>query len=415
MYICVRIVTGSKLAAFFTALLFNLSYIGKYDMYSSGGYHYFLQRGVILLPQLFAFTLFILYFRKFSFKFYFLSLGIYFLGILMGFFGAFFLPLFIFYPFVYFIPSLRKIKLRNIKKNFFKIFWTPFLFLAVTILVIKHSKFYSYPGEEPFLSFLSHFSNNFSGLIHQIAVVTLPIGGYKWLLDNLHWAMELEINLLLGIFLIIIYLWALLFIWKSHPNWSVFAATSFASLIAMLLFNLYKNSATVLASLESSRYFYFPFSMLAVFWGIFLASLFSSPKIVNKFLVVVFCLVWILHNNSAIQKAIKIDEWRHSANKTTIEYLQLWSKDLKENPSYVFLPANLGAYGAAFAFRYFSHRDGHFKLESLDPPDFGALVKRGVDPNRLYILHFDPGSQVVVDKTKEARKMLYQLQKGYGR
>lgn len=405
VYICIRIITDTRLVAFFTTLLFSLSYIGNYDMYLTGGYQYFLQRGVILLPQLFVFTFLILFFNRSSFRYYFLSLGSYFLGLLLGFYSIFFLPVLFFYPLSYIIFSLK-----NIRSIFLRVFWTPIPYLVGTILIIRHSKFYSYPGEEPFFSSLSHLYTNFLGLTHQLAVLTLPIGGYKWLLDNLHLAMELEI-ILVGIFIVVAYLGAFLFILKSHPKWSILAATSIASSIVMFLFNLYKNSATVLISFESSRYFYFPFTMVALFWGIFLASIFSSRGLFNKFLVVVFCLLWIFHNNFAIQKAVKTDEWRHNANKVTIEFLQSKSRDLKTDPSYVFLPSNIGPYGAGFAFRYFSHKDGYFKLESLEPPDFEALAKAGVNPQRLYVLHFDPKSQIVVDKTEESRVLLRQLEK----
>lgn len=405
MYIFIRVITGNRLAAFSTAFLFSISYVGNYDMYSIGGYQYFVQRAVVLLPQLIALTFLILYFlRNFQIKYYVISLALFLLAIAMGFFGTWFLPPFIFYPCFYLLFNLKKIK-----QIWFKAIWVPFPFLIGNILLIKHGL--SPYTEESFLSFVFHNSKVVPGLIQQLVVISLPPGTYDLSIKFLHLTEKTQVTPILGILTLILYISASIFIWKFKPSWRILVATSIASIVLMLLFNLYLNSANVLFTLGSSRYFYFPFVFVAVFWGLFLTAFSFSLKEKRNYVLLIFCVVWLVVNNRAIQKNLKADEWMNTANKDTIDYLRLWSEDLKRDPSYVYLPANLGSYGAGFAFRYFSHPDGKFRLQGFEDLDLPALAREKVDPEKLYVLYRDQAQEIVIDKTEESRALLRQLEK----
>lgn len=409
MYIFVRVITGSKLAAFLAALLFSLSYIGKYDMYSIGGYQYFLQRAVVLLPHLLALMFLILYFlRNFSIKYYIFSLSLYLLGIMMGFFGTWFLPPFLSFPLFYLIFQLQ-----NFKRIFLKTFWTPFPFLIGNILIIRNSSYFT-SNEETFLYFFLHRPGLISGVIQQLDVMTFPLVKYedlvKYLSPESLFGKDFSL-FIIRLSILVIYALAFLVIWKLFPLGKVLAATAIASMISMLLFNMYLNAATVLFTLGSSRYFYFPFAMIALFWGLFFAGIFSKKNFLPIYLFPIFCIMWIIYNNNAIQKNLKLDEWYHTSNRETIRILRSWSSKLKANPSYVMLPSNLGAYGGEFAFRYYSHPDGRFELQGFESLDFNDLASKNFDPERLYVLRFDNSQQTVIDETEKSRAILRKLEK----
>ncbi len=405
LYVLIRVVTENRLTAFVVTLLFSLSYVGNYDMYSSGGYQYFVQRAVILLPQLLSLMFLIIFFlHNFQMRYYRLSLALYLLAIGMGFFGTWFLPPFLFYPCFYILLNLRRFK-----QIFLKIIWVPLPYLAGNILLIKDSL--SPYTEEPFLTFLLHNPKVIPGLVQQLIVISLPPGIYDWSVKSLHLAERTQVVPFLGILTLIFYLCAAMFIWKLKPSWRVLMVTSIASIVLMLLFNLYLNSANVLFSFNSSRYFYFPSVFIAIFWGLFLTTLLLFLEKNRTYFLIAFCAIWLAINNIAIQKNLKDDEWRNRANTDTINYLHLWSRDLKAYPSYVYLPANLGTYGASFVFRYFSHPDGKFRLQGFDELDLPALAKEKVDPNRLYVLNLSIKDEQVFDKTEESRRALRGLER----
>ncbi len=404
LYVFIRVTTGNKLAAFLTAFLFSVSYVGNYDMYSSGGYQYFAQRASILLPLLASLMFFLLYFlRNFQFKYYLISITVYLFGVAMGFFGTWFLPPFIFYPYFYLLFNLGELK-----KKMHKVIWVPLPFLVGNYLLISDSL--GHYNQESFLSYLIHNPNLLPNLIQQLVVISLPPGIYELPIKFLHLAKKTEEVPLLGLLTFIVYGLALIYIWKLKRASIVLAATAILSIVLMSLFNLYLNSANVLFTFGSSRYFYYPSVFVAVFWGLFLTSL-QSPKKGSNLFLVTFCVMWFAINNIAIQRNLADDEWRNRANTDTINYLRLWSKDLKQNPSYVFLPANLGGYGATFAFRYFSHPDGIFRLQGFNDLDLPALAKAKIDPNTLYVLTLSIKDEQVFDKTDESRRALSDLEK----
>lgn len=414
-YWVVRVATGSRLTAFFAALLFALSYIGKYDMFSSGAYQYFVQRGVLLLFLLPALLFFLLYFqRNFRLGYYILGLGIYLLGIVMGFFGTWLLPIFIFYPLLFLLFNLTKGK-----EVLLKTIWTPVPFVIGNLKIISQNT-YNPGGDEIVVWLFERTQLLFEGMMQQLAVMTLPAGVYKPLLESISkFTAMLVYNiseesfafLTISVLVIGIYFISMLILWKLDRKRLPLAAASLLSLLAMLFFNLILNSNTIFASFESSRYFYFPSVVFAIYWGLFFSVLFLHKKRVVKLSVIAFLVFWIIHNNLVIGQEIKRDAWRHRANREALDTIKAWSPELKETPHYVWLPTTLGPYGGEFVKRFYSHPDGRFFEERVAPLKISALAQEHVDPEKLYVLHFDAARRVVVDRTEESRAELRRLQK----
>lgn len=399
-YIGIRTITKSKLVGALSTIFLSLSYVANYDMYSAGGYQYFVQRGILLLFLLPAFCFFVLYFNgKFLLKYYVLSFTLFVTGIILGFFGTWFLPLFIFYPILYFLFNFR---IR--KKIFAKTIWTPFPFLVGNILIIKQSGFI--PSDESILDFIvNKFLYAISGILQQLAFVTFPISEIIRRLDHVssHFQGVLALTF-------IWYVSAFFIILRIDRKLAPLAATALVSSLTMFLFNIYLNAANVLNSFWSSRYFYFPFTMLALFWGIFFSSLFVR-KGRAVFLPIVL-VVWIAYNAYILNSAMEKDEFIQRANRETLRFLKANEKSLINNPSFVYLPMNLGAYGVTFSNRFYNHPDGRFVLQGFQELELEKLADEKFDPQNLYVLKYDTRAQKVIDKTEESRQILRQLSSG---
>lgn len=395
-YLMVRIITRKAFIAILATFIFILNYAGKYDMFSIGGYQYFVQRGAILLPQLFSFLFLSLYFhRGFKRIYYYLSLLLYDFSIILGFFGTWFLPPFLLFPFFYLIFNFK-----TLKKFFWKIIWTPLPFLISNLLIIRHSGFI------PEDSIFSYVFNNFlyvvKGILQQLAVVTPP---FSELLKRFH-KESLQFEAILGL-TFVLYCIAFMVIYKISKNLRVLAATALVSLIVIFLFNVYLNAANVLNTFGSSRYFYFPFTMVAIFWGLFFYSLASKRRSGLNFLLI-FCFIWLLYNVYRIDENLKVDAWIHRANKETIDYVARISGKFKEN-SFVYLPANLGGWGQEFVSRFYGRAGTKFSMEVLEPLDLENLIEQKFDPVNVYVLHYDPVKQEVFDITEESREKMRKL------
>lgn len=394
-YLIIKSVTKSKLTGFLSGLLLTASYTANFDMYSSGGYQYFVQRGILLVFLLPAFYFLVLYFTsKFLIKYYLFSLLFYILGLFSGFFSTWFLPVFIFYPLFYLVLNFKSVK------NFpIKIIWTPLPFIISNFLIIRQSSFI--PSEESLLGFIfNNFTSSIIGILQQLTIMTFPLGELLKTIDK----NSPQFLAILGL-VAMLYLSILIISLKIKNNNKVLQLTAAFSLILMLLFNIYLNSANVLVSFGSSRYFYYPFVMLAIFWGIFFSAIFAGKKL----MLGLFCLVWIVINMMAIKENLAGDEFLHRANRQTLEFLDNHASNLRQYPSVIHLPG-IGPYGAAFVSRYYNHPDGKLILQGLENLDLEKLAEDKVNPDRLFVLYFDSVSQLVVDKTEESRKILKDLE-----
>ncbi len=367
-YLFVRAATNNKNIALLAAFLYSISFVGKYDMFSNGGYQYFLQRGA-LMPILLTSLIFLdQYIKKERIIFYLVSISIYISAIFLGFFSSWFLPIMFFYPLSY---------LKSIKK-----LWIPVSYVVINFLIVGSSGFVP---ETSLLKFILNDPNFIPGVLSQLVSVTAV---FKSSASTL-----------------LIYAIALILIRREKRFFGLMLAFLFA-LMGMLTINMYLNASAVKGIINSSRYFYYPYVCVAGFWGIFLGHLFYSKRLLTKLLVIGFVIFIFITNYQALQKAIQTHSWNHEANRSALAIIASWSKELKKTPSYVYVPTSLGPYGATFAYNFYSHPEGEFFEERIHPLDIEELTKKGVAPQRLYVLHFDPQKQIVVDKTKESRALL---------
>lgn len=403
----IKLITGKRLSAFLISLLFSLSLVGKFDMFASGGYQYFVQRGIVLLPMLLSLIFLIQYTLKFQFKFYLFSILSFSLALIMGFFGTWFSVALMLYLLLYLFFFIK-----NWREILWKTIWLPFTYLFINLWLIKESSYFF--NDQSLIQYILLNKELIpSGVIQQLSVLTLPVGLTEWILKSPLLYSPTQLNLdknlvitALSILLVFLYIGAYLIISRFKPQFRVTSATALISIVVMLVLNLYKNQSQVLASLESSRYFYYPFVFIVIFWGLFFVTIFSFNKLKLRILICLIYLLWVVHNYVAIENTFKDHKWRHQANSDAISKVRSWAPQLKKDPSYVYLPSQLASYGAYFTYKYYSHPDGKFFVENLVPINYNQLIKDEISPERVYFLHFDPISKKVIDQTYQTRATL---------
>ncbi len=397
LYFIVKQMTGSKLAGFLTAFLFGSSFIANFETYSGGGYLYFAGRATLAVPALIAVYFLYLYLtKKFKLYFYFISLTLYAFTLMMSFFGTYFVPILITYPIVYLLFGLREIR-----QIFWKLILLPIPYIIITLYIIRGSL--AFTNESIFDFVFEKFSYTLTGILQQLTVLTFPMG--ELFLINDKFSIEYFGILVITV---LIYCYAFFANSKINTQWKVLQMTALLSAIGMLFFNVYLQAAETLNTFGSTRYFYFPSIMVAIFFGIFLTGILTKGrKLLNLHLIIII-LVWFSYNNVHIQRRLKTEEWVHNANKQTLEILRSWAPETKKNPSYLYLPATLGGYGGQFVIQFFSHPQGKVDVEGLESLDLDKVSKLGFSPNNLFVMHFDPLSRNVYDITEQTRAMFAQ-------
>jgi hypothetical protein len=260
-----------------------------------------------------------------------------------------------------------------------------------------------------FFSFLSQIPSQISGITQQLSVMTLPFLYDKNLLNffdiNIE-VLSIRRKYLFANQIVIVLVYFLAFEIMRRKNIKNFrlAISAFLAFATMLILNVYI-TPEALRSFFSSRYFFFPSTMMALFWGIFLATLleYKSKKI--KSCSVFILIFWLIYNFYYIKHNLKLDAWRHEANRKIIEAVKNDSETLKKEPYHVAVLGmrTLSAYGVHYIKRFYGHPDSIFYF---DPPKIEDLAKQEVDPNKIFVYKYNYEAKKVINETEVYRTLL---------
>lgn len=407
MYILVRVMTGSKLAAFCAAVIFGLSYAANANMLASGGYQYFSQRVVLVAPLFIAFLLLYKYLHSRFLGYYILSLILYLLILIFGSYATDFLPAIILYPLVFVIF--------NIKTDwsfFIQTIWIPLPFMIGNYFIVRNAGtlIHNTPAQTHFLinffQKILDFSDTIPKFLQQMAVLTLP-----FLLDSRLFQLNIGQQLILAeILSVIIYAAAFIFLWKTKPSWRIITIFFLGGFIAILYLNLFLNPEQSLNTLESSRYFYYPFLMGAMFWGLFFASTFLYKRGILRVVFISILFLWLSYNIFSIERVFKEEGWRNTANKDMLAKIKEWSPVLKERPYFIYFPGSfntLGPGGLWFARTFYAHPKTQL---DFNEPDLPTLAKQNILSEDIFVFRFDHQTHKVSDETEKWRTKLEKLE-----
>ena len=251
-----------------------------------------------------------------------------------------------------------------------------------------------------------------TGIVHQLFIMTVPINWQKFFSESsLRCGLVFDEVVIFGGMLVFLYGGGILLVKKYNPKWLVLSNTVLFSALSMLFFNLYLNSAATLSTVGSSRYFYYPYAMVAFFWGLVIATILLKISSFKLKAAIIFILASLLINNILlIKNEVNKDYRKHKNNYDTVVYLRNWSSQIKSAPSYLMLPSNFGAYGGEFAKKFFISPDTYLTVEGLHQLDFQELAKNKINPERIFVLHYDHPTESVIDETIKWREYLRLIQ-----
>lgn len=402
LYFSVKSITKNIYTAFFTTLLFSLSHVANYNIFSSGGYQYFVQRGTPLPLLIISFAYMCKYFNDgLQLKYLVCSLVLYVLAIFLGFFAAWLMPLFIVYPIVFILFHNKK----NIVSKF-KISLIPIIFVTVTMRIIRDSSF-SNQENSPLHFLINKPVFVFENIAHQFNILVLPVGSYKQTIVLFENFLSSQVNpeIALSSVFLFIYITLIVLLIIKLPEYRELVTALFISLFGTLAINTYLNASTVMSSFDSSRYFYYPYFYLSLIWGIVLSYLFKK-SILLKTLSVVLIFMYLLNNYFLIYQNRVKDEHIHKANKSILNFFDQNKSLIQNNSLYIYLPSTLGPYGVEFVNKFYGSKHSEFVLENFEELDYQKLFEKELKPENLYVFHYDQQKQKVYDQTLKSRGML---------
>jgi len=427
-YLFVKEATKNRWLAFLAAIYAGINYQAAFQFYARGHFQWFLQRVPELLPIFASFYYLTKYTNSRKTKYYYLSLTLFFLALLMSHYATLFLPFFLAF---FMVSAFTQIK---DKEKRLKLLLMSVPFVTVNYLLIANTSLSAevIRPNQTFLQFLSQPKDIISKISHQLVVVTMPWGSFRslvntitsyrsligkygpdFLLDlaNLFPKRTEDYQALISKTIIPTYLFYIGSIWllfKKKSKAFTLASASFLALLGVLFLNVYLGRFNVFAEIFQGRYYYLP----AFYVGIILASFFNT-LFKNKKVLLLIALTWALYNTKLIWRQIHDSQYSFTGGKLMLQHLDERKEYLPEK-SIVILPQPLMPLGENFLEKYYTGPETKFlyldeKWQSKIPENF--------DPKNLFVFayneEYEKGGNAsltkitVIDKSEEFRQILF--------
>ena len=405
-YLLVWKITNNKIIGLLASVFWGVNYLGFFTNLAIGQVQFFISRIPNLIPMFAAFYFYVLFIEKNIKKYYFLSLFLYFLSILMSRFGVPLLSLFLFYTIVNIIFEQEKLK----KTLEGVVFLIPFF--LVSVILLKGNQIMAIANNRNFLDFLIHYPNFFELLkkiLFQLTVVTFPffilqqLGIVKFLISfwtDVFSKTQAIIFSLIPLVLII-YLIAAIYMFKKGAKLRKLAFSFLLSSIFCFLVNVYHERMNILRTWDADRYFYLPLVGISFFWAIFLFLFLYQKGIFKRLILLGIVVFWLVFNIKMNFAAFKEVQPKFNASLATIAYVKSLSSDLPDN-SLVVLPIEMIFHGQEFNERFYGKKKIEF-MTTGDPAweDNRATILAKFEPEKVFILKYDYNKNKVVDLTDE--------------
>lgn len=399
-YLLVYEITMKKSIAFLSALFFSVSYNGMFEMIAIGNYQFFIQRMIYFL-LLFPSALFFVRFLKTRKEKYFLfSVLLYIISLYLSQFSTFFLPFLLSYLFVFLFFTSGTIR----EKSFLGL--RALFFVAPTL--IFHYAESQYGG-----SFLLRGQNFFTFIINesatiidqiqlQLTVLSVPSQALIFFSKVQESSLRSTIPSLYFP-LLLFYIGIALYVISKEKKLRVPVISSFFFIPIVFILNIFTRGSDFIENiLPGSRYLFVPSIGFSIILSIFLFVFFSHKSIIPKSVAIVVIVYLVYSNIQAIYSEIDKDFYKHIAAKKSIEYIKNISPKLSSD-SFVVVPSVLSYYGAYFCQEFYG------KEKTIFMPffaDWHKELKRPFDPKKDYIIDYDFGKGMVVDRAEEHREII---------
>lgn len=404
-YFLVHKLTNSRQIAFISSIIFNTNSWIFFEFYGEGWYNKWLERPIWFLFIFPSFYFYIEYINKRKIKVLLLSLVLYMLGLYLGQYNVFFLPMFFFYTIGLYIPKInfKKIKVRekDLKDILIPI---PFLIYSITLLLLDRylprlrygpttDAIYATSTASNFIS--TPISDIVDLVLKQLVLLTIPSQFIPLgIIDFKIGIKELYLPVL------VLYLIASYFILIKKKYVPIIIASLFFITISLVL-NIVIRQDIIRSMPDGYRYLYLASVGYSIFLGIFLYSLFNKGFL--KLIIMLFLIWWVLTNRSLINARID-DKYRDfQAVRTSLAYIKSLSPQL-HNDSIVVAPIQLSAWETDFAKTFYGKDTMYFYNRYY--PDIEKKAIRPFDPKKDFILRYDKKLDKVVDETKNYKEVI---------
>lgn len=384
-YFLVYALTEKKIVAFLAAVFFTVNYVTSYEMLALGNYQFFIQRVVGFIPVFVSFLLLVRFFKKGNILFYRLSVGLFWLSVLLAQFNIYLLPMFIFYAFFFWQEKTKN------RQKFWPKFSLVIPFVLGTLILLFLDKMFgaNLVYEKSTFEFGSSVQTLIRNTIYQIPWAVL-------LLRILRGKEEMA----LATPVIILFLSVLFYLLRRKTTFRPVLLTVAFFIPTSLLLNSYTRGPQVSQIYEGSRYLYVPAMASSIFLAIVLYFFFYQRKLVGKLLLLGFMGWWVFFNFRLIWTKMDEQQQAHLASKETLSFLKKESAYFANN-ALVVLPGVIGYYGSDFCQKFYGQGKVRFA------PIFADWEKEnGFDLNRVVVFDFDYDEMVVINRTKEFQELI---------
>ena len=278
-YLLVKVVTKNRIIAFSASLMFATSYFGLWDMFTNHCYCFFLERpivAILLLPSFMFLHVFLQHSKR---KYYAFSLILYFLAIGLAHFAILFTGPYLTYPFFYRIFEVGKTKRSIMSGLLYGLSYLLISGLFVLLQQVNESGFG--PHKWTFLEFLTH-----PGLYKYPEKMTLELvywTQYPTFLKDiatnpLQNLLDIKSAYIYAPYILALYTICSVIIFKTLPKFRALLFSVIFGIAGNFYLNAYFNQWDILSQPDSSRYLFYPSSLLVIFWSLFFWSIFWSRR-----------------------------------------------------------------------------------------------------------------------------------------
>lgn len=331
-YWFVRVLTKKSFIAFAASLMFTVNYFGNFDMLVNTCYCYFMER-VLNVPFLLISLIFLqLYLDRAKRTYYIVSLLFYFIGIGLGHFSFLFTPIYLVYPFFWFLFKKRRRK--DIVKGL--MIGSSYLGISLFFLLLQQIHESGYRAAWTFQEFLLnpqkyHYFDNMLRQLVYWSQYPLLVRTFFDIPDFHQNVLSVKNAIDSTPAIAVVYIIASIVIYtKLTQQRAMLLSTIFAT-ASIFFLNSYFGQYAIANQSGTNRYLYFPTFLLSVFWSLFLWAVFWQKRswlvLIGAVLLATYYIVNITllgDNFSAVK------EW-NKPTKAIYQHIVATRNQLKDN------------------------------------------------------------------------------------
>lgn len=395
-YWFVRVLTKKRFVAFTAALIFTVSYFGNFDMLVNTCYCYFMER-VLVVPLLILSLIFLQFFlERAQSKLFVISLIFYFIGVGLGHFSFLFTPIYLFYPFFWYVFKKRKRK--DITRG--AIVGLSYVGISILFLLLQQVHESGLRSTWTFQEFLLnpqkyHYVDN---MLRQLVYWShypplirsfLDVPDFHQNILSVQNAIESTLTIAVA------YIIASVVIYRKLPQQRPMLLSTMFAAAAIFFLNAYFGQYDIANQPGTNRYLYFPTFLLSMFWSLFLWAAFWKKKSWMGLVGVGILIVYYVINVTLLYDNFRaVTEW-NKPTKVMYEHILKTRDRLDSNTLVLAEYPAIKLQEGQFLTELVGANQVHYISENLDVADWRPIATQS---SHIIKLSYDKNCQCVVEE-----------------